>query len=74
MRIEILIEDGRPLLVFPDEIQRDKTVTVYGREGHSTASRGYLRKLAQPTAVQMESVWSELACYAQGQRNMCRKT
>lgn len=74
MRIEILIEDGRPLLVFPDDIQRDKTVTVYGREGHSAASRAYLRKLTSPTPEQMESAWRELAAYAGGQVIAHRKT
>ena len=73
MRIEVLIENGRPLLVFPDDIQRDKTVTVYGREGHSTASRAYLRKLTSPTPAQMEIAWREMQCYAAGMLVQIRK-
>lgn len=74
MRIEALIEDGRPLLVFPDEIQPDKTIQVYGREGHATASRAYLRRLRKPeTPAEVLAAWREIQCYAAGQVIVHRK-
>lgn len=67
MKIEIYIEDGAPLLVFPKDIQRDKTMVCYSvREGHSNASRGYLRTLAMPeTAEEIKAAWLVLSRYTE---------
>lgn len=49
MKIHAKIEDGRPLLVFPDEISADKMIGCYSpSEGHCLAARSYLRSLQYP--------------------------
>jgi hypothetical protein len=53
MKIETRLETigGQlvPVLFFPDEIERDKTISVYSlREGHSSASRSYMRGCKKP--------------------------
>jgi hypothetical protein len=66
MRIEIRIEDDRPILFFPDEVQNDKTIncwTVHAE--HATASRSYMRGLAKPTTPeQLKSCWRALNIYS----------
>lgn len=66
MKIEIYMEDGQPLIVFPQLINYDKTVSVYSQtEQHSSATRGYLRTLKQPeTKEEIAAAWRALAWYA----------
>lgn len=53
MKIEAKLEDfgGQlvPILFFPDEIERDKTISAYSlREGSVSASRAYMRRCKKP--------------------------
>ena len=48
MKLEILIEDGKPLLVLSDQINRNKMIDVYCSEyGHSTAQHSTARLFAR---------------------------
>lgn len=53
MRIEARLERFRgalrPVLFFPDDIERDKSIGVYSpSEGSSTAARAYMRRCKKP--------------------------
>lgn len=67
MKLELYIEHGAPLLVFPQQIERDKSLTCYSmREGHASAARGYLRTLKRPqTREELRACWGLLKHYAQ---------
>lgn len=72
MKIEAKLEDfgGQlvPVLFFPDEVERDKTISVFSEhEGHSTASRAYMRRCKPPST---ESEY--LACF-QVLRRYCQR-
>lgn len=72
MRIEARLETiaGQlvPVLFFPDEIERNKKIAVFSeREGHSTASRAYMRQ-CKPPATESEY----LACF-QVLRRYCQR-
>lgn len=72
MKIEAKLEDfgGQlvPVLFFPDEIERDKTIGAFSeREGHSTASRAYMRQCKKPS-----SEAEFLACF-QVLRRYCQR-
>jgi hypothetical protein len=59
MRIEIRLENGKPILFFPEEIERDKSIACYCEtEGHASAARAYMRRLPKP-----ESPADALACW-----------
>lgn len=66
MKIEIYIEDGAPLLVFPQQINRNKTVNCYSqRAGHVQVTRAHLRTLAMPdSGPETIEAWRVLAYYA----------
>lgn len=67
MKLELYIEQGAPLLVFPQQMERDKSMTCYSmREGHASASRAYLRSLKKPETVEeLRACWRMLVHYAQ---------
>jgi hypothetical protein len=53
MKIETRLETigGQlvPVLFFPDEVEKDKTINCYSlREGHNSASRAYMRDCKKP--------------------------
>lgn len=53
MKIEAKLETiaGQlvPVLFFPDEVEKDKTINAFSlREGHSSASRAYMRRCKKP--------------------------
>lgn len=53
MKIEFRIEDGKTLLVFPSEVERDKSIGVWSeREEHASASRSCLRTLKKPETAE----------------------
>lgn len=66
MKIHVKIEDGAPLLVFPDNMNRDKSIGVYSeKDGHSSASRAYVRKLKAPeTEAELLAAWKAVEGYA----------
>ena len=66
MKIEIYIEDGQHLIVFPQQINRDKTINCCSqKDGHTQATRAYLRTLAMPqTAEETKAAWRVLKWYA----------
>lgn len=73
MKIDVRLETigGQlvPVLFFPDEIERDKTIAVYSeKEGHSSASRAYMRQCKPPAS---ESEY--LACF-QVLRRYCQRS
>jgi len=73
MKIETRLENfgGQlvPVLFFPDEIERDKTIAAYSeREGHVSASRAYMRQCKKPSS---ESEY--LACF-QVLRRYCQRS
>ena len=73
MKIDARLEnwDGKlvPVLFFPDEIERDKTISAYSEhEGHVSAARAYMRKCQKPSS---ESEY--LACF-QVLRRYCQRS
>ena len=67
-RIETIEGQLVPVLFFPDEIERDKTISAFSEaEGHSTASRAYMRRCKAPS-----SEGEYLACY-QVLRRYCQR-
>ena len=53
MKIDARLEnfDGQlvPVLFFPDEIERDKSINCYSlKDGHNGASRAYMRRCKKP--------------------------
>ena len=58
-RLETIAGSVRPVLFFPDDVQHDKTIGAYSlRDGHSSASRAYMRQCRKP-----ESPEELIACY-----------
>jgi hypothetical protein len=48
-RLEPMAGGLRPVLFFPDCVERDKTIGAYSlREGHVSASRAYMRQCKKP--------------------------
>lgn len=65
MKIIVKIEDGKPVLFFPDEIHHDKQITCFSvTDGHSSATRAYMRSLKNPeTDGEILQSWRMLARY-----------
>ena len=65
MKIELRLEDGKPIIFFPDGMKLDKTISCYCDNGqHAIASRAYMRSLKKPsTHEQMEDCWQLLKRY-----------
>jgi hypothetical protein len=66
MKLELRIEDGKPILFFLDVENRDRSIQCYriGTE-HSNASRAYMRSLPKPeTAQEKNDCWGLLDHYA----------
>lgn len=58
-RLELFKGALSPVLFFPDDIERDKTIAAYSEhEGHVSASRAYMRQCRKPSS---ESEY--LACF-----------
>ena len=67
MKLELLLEDGKPIIVFSDHQNHNKTLLVYTFEGHVNASRAYLRSLKKPeTAAEQNLCWQFLKNYPNG--------
>jgi hypothetical protein len=54
MKIDVRLETigGQlvPVLFFPDEIERDKTIAAFSeKEGHTSAARAYMRQCKKPS-------------------------
>ena len=70
MKIEARLEKFsgglRPVLFFPDDVERDKTIAAYSeREGHVSASRAYMRQCQKPsTEVEYLACFQVLRRYA----------
>jgi hypothetical protein len=70
MKIEIRIEQiagrERPVLFFPDEIERDKSIGAFSEaEGHVLASRAYMRRCRKPeNPTERAEAWGVLERYA----------
>lgn len=69
VRLETIGGQLVPVLFFPDEIERDKTIAAYSeKEGHISASRAYMRQCKPPST---ESEY--LACF-QVLRRYCQRS
>jgi len=67
-RLESVAGQLVPVLFFPDEVERDKTIGAFSeREGHVSASRAYMRQ-CKPPATESEF----LACF-QVLRRYCQR-
>lgn len=66
MRIIIKMEDGRPVLFFPDETGADRHIPCFSDvDGHCTAARAYMRSLPAPqTPADRVKAWRALQAYA----------
>ena len=66
MKIELRLEDGKPIIFFPDEMKLDKTISCYCENGqNATSSRAYMRSLKKPsTHEQMADCWRLLHNYS----------
>lgn len=69
MRIEARLEQFagalRPVLFFPDDVERDKTIGAYSlSEGHVSAARAYMRQCKKPESPEeYAAVFAVLARY-----------
>ena len=73
MKIEVRLELFKgalsPVLFFPDDIERDKTIAAFSEhEGHISAARAYMRQCKKP-----ESEAEYLACF-QVLRRYCQRS
>jgi hypothetical protein len=69
VRLETIAGQVVPVLFFPDEIERDKTLSAFSeREGHVSASRAYMRQCKKPS-----SEAEYLACF-QVLRRYCQRS
>jgi hypothetical protein len=73
MKIDVRLETigGKfvPVLFFPDEVERDKTIGAFSeREGHTSAARAYMRQCKKPS-----SEAEYLACF-QVLRRYCQRS
>jgi hypothetical protein len=73
MKIETRLETigGQlvPVLFFPDEVERDKTISAYSeKDGHISAARAYMRQCKKPS-----SEAEYLACF-QVLRRYCQRS
>jgi hypothetical protein len=67
-RLESVAGQLVPVLFFPDEVERDKTIGAFSeRDGHVSASRAYMRQCKPPST---ESEY--LACF-QFLRRYCQR-
>ncbi len=67
-RLESVAGQLVPVLFFPDEVERDKSIGAFSeREGHVSASRAYMRQCKPPST---ESEY--LACF-QVLRRYCQR-
>ena len=66
MKIIIRMEDGHPILFFPEEKEVDGRIPCWAQSGeHSTATRGYMRKLKAPApGDETRRAWVALGQYA----------
>jgi len=70
MKIEIRFEQingaGRPVLFFPDEVERDKSIVAFSEaEGHVLASRAYMRRCRKPESpTERAEAWAVLERYS----------
>lgn len=68
VRLETIAGQLVPVLFFPDEVERDKSIGAFSeREGHVSASRAYMRQ-CKPPATESEY----LACF-QVLRRYCQR-
>jgi hypothetical protein len=73
MKIETRLETigGQlvPVLFFPDEVERDKSIAAYSeKDGHISAARAYMRQCKKPS-----SEAEYLACF-QVLRRYCQRS
>lgn len=64
-RLENLAGALRPVLFFPDDVERDKTIACYSpRDGNASAARSYMRQCKKPgTPEEYAAVYAVLAEY-----------
>jgi hypothetical protein len=69
MKIDARLEKNggilRPVIFFPDEVERDKTIACYSpRDGHGTAARAYMRQCRKPESPEeYAAVYATLGQY-----------
>jgi hypothetical protein len=66
MKLEIRLEDGKPIIFFTDALNQSKNIQCYSMaDQHNHASRGYMRSLPKPeTAHEKNMAWDLLKHYA----------
>jgi len=70
MKIEIRFEQiggrERPIIFFPDEVERDKQIGAYSEaEGHVLSSRAYMRRCRKPeNLTERVEAWAVLERYS----------
>lgn len=70
MKIEVRIEQisgrERPILFFPDIVERDKSIGAFSEaEGHVSASRAYMRRCRKPeNPSEYAEAWAVLERYS----------
>lgn len=74
-RLETIAGTMRPVLFFPDDVERDKSIGAYSdREGHVSASRAYMRKCRKPeTPDDFVAVFDCLARYFRQAKHYANK-
>jgi hypothetical protein len=66
VKIEIRLEDGKPIIFFTDVLSQSKNIQCYSMaDQHNYASRGYMRSLPIPeTCADILASWETLGRYA----------
>lgn len=70
IRIEQIADRARPVLFFPDQIERDKSILAFSEvDGTMTASRAYMRRCRKPESpTEMSEAWAALERYSRRMR------
>ena len=65
MKIELRLEDGKPIIFLLSEIEENKVTCWTDKEEHGSATRGYMRSLEKPaTRAQFLACWKTLQRYS----------
>lgn len=65
MKIEMRLEDGKPIIFLLSEIEKNQVTCWTDKEQHSSATRGYMRSLPKPqTGQDLLACWQTLCRYA----------
>lgn len=65
MKLEVKMEDGRPIIFLLSDIEDNKIICWTDKEEHASATRSYMRSLPKPvTRTDILASWETLQRYS----------